>query len=285
MLTGKARGPPPRRSGPDGGRDEDGPDVRLQAGGARPKVPPPAAEETPPPLFDQWLACLKFVVGWNDQKKYPEEDIKDALRQHLAGEGIETVSAVDRLCDTVVPLLVDLRRIDSAVVKNVRGQALRNFKTVHISILRIVTFEMVREHETKLARMERRLQRKKEGGKAKLSDIADGSPYLAADISTLAKVVQHFRFDRAFSESLQQLIKSIRLSMKKKAGMAAGTEDAGNDKDGPPAKKRRKEAAAGEEEGADTGDAAADVGPAAKISQADTEPLPLARRKRSQADV
>lgn len=56
---------------------------------AKPKTwgaPPPLAEkpleepkeprQAPKPFFDQWLASLKFIAGWNDQKKYEAAEVQ-----------------------------------------------------------------------------------------------------------------------------------------------------------------------------------------------------------------
>lgn len=204
--------PPPRvvRGAPLWTRQLDGSDT-----GAKPKKPAMPIEVPAPPLFDQWLACLKFVTGWNDQRSHTTKEVKAALCEHLTEEGIENTGTVDQLCSTVVPLLLDLRRIDGAVVKNLKAEVLRGLKIVQVSILRIVTFELCRERDAKAA------QKKKDATSGGLQDsktadslprpaVHGGATYLASDISSLAKVVQHFRFDRTFSEGLHQLILSIR---------------------------------------------------------------------------
>lgn len=221
--------PPPLRPGSRLQRAPDAPVAKEEVPrgpakglGARPKVAAVPKEETaPPPLFDQWLACLKFVTGWNDQGSHTADQVRDALRQHLTEEGIDHTQCVAHLTATVVPLLLDLRRIDAAVVKNLKMEVLRGLKVVQVSILRIVTFELCREQDAKEALKSQRKNRKQAGGKA--ADAADGNklgshakPYLASDISSLAKVVQHFRFDRVFSQGLHQLILSIR--RQKRAG-------------------------------------------------------------------
>lgn len=167
------------------------------------------ALDAPPPLFDQWLACLKFLVGWNEAKPYDEAEVKGAFCEHLKEEGIESATVVDQLCATVVPLLLDVRRIDGAVVKNVGVQVLKRLKTVQVSILRVVAYELCRELDAKLAL---RMKKKAEGIKGVMSKPLNGAgaTYLAGDIASLAKVVQHFRFDRNFSGGLHQLITSIR---------------------------------------------------------------------------
>ena len=33
-------------------------------------------EQAPKPFFDQWLASLKFIAGWNDQKKYEAAQVR-----------------------------------------------------------------------------------------------------------------------------------------------------------------------------------------------------------------
>merc|ERR1712039_905756 len=92
---------------------------------------------------------LSSTSGWNDQSKYTDNEIKDAFREHLRDEGIDHRNTVDKLCGTIVPLLLDLRRIDEAVVKNLRQQVLRGLKIVQVCILRIVTFELFRERDMK----------------------------------------------------------------------------------------------------------------------------------------
>lgn len=184
------------------------------ADGARPKVPPPAPppEIPPPALFDQWLAVVKFLTGWNDQKKYAESDIRDALHEHLTFEGIEHVATVDKLCRTVVPLLLDLRSADQAIMKNMNVQLLKGRKIVEVNMLRVVTFELKRERAAKDSIAEKK--KTGDGG----SEVAEGAPHLLSDLHALAKTVQHFRFERGFSEGLQQLISSIRKGGKTKGG-------------------------------------------------------------------
>lgn len=211
-VKAKAWGvPPPLRGARGFGARSRVPDNDT---GAKPKKPPTVIPEAPaPPLFDQWLACLKFVTGWNDQCSHTASEVKKALREHLTEEGIENSRTVDRLCSTVVPLLLDLRRIDGAVVKNLKTEVLRGLKIVQVSILRIVTFELCRERDAKAA-----MKKREAFGAGGADDMKAGGPhavgngatYLASDISSLAKVVQHFRFDRTFSEGLHQLILSIR---------------------------------------------------------------------------
>lgn len=148
-------------------------------------APPPLREAPAPPFFDQWLAVLKFLTGWSERTCEAEE-IREALKEHLEDEAIEHPAAADRLCATIVPLLLDLRSVDYVIMKLLKEEACR-LKSIQVSILRIVTFELCRERE--------------EGG---------ASAYLASDISALAKAVQHFRFERGFHEMLQRLISRIR---------------------------------------------------------------------------
>jgi len=107
---------------------------------------------------------------------------------------------------------MDLRRIDGAVVKNLRAEVLRGLKIVQVSILRIVTFELCRERDFKAALKKKEASAAGADGRSAGGPLATGGgpTYLASDISSLAKVVQHFRFDRTFSEGLHQLILSIR---------------------------------------------------------------------------
>merc|ERR1712113_1111270 len=102
----------------------------------------------------------------------------------------------------VVPLLLDLRRIDEAVVKNLSKEVMGKLKIVQVSILRIVTFELFRERDVKEAKKKMDVDRGKDDPKKK----EDCGTYLAGDINSLAKVIGHFRFDRTFSEGLQQMI-------------------------------------------------------------------------------
>jgi len=263
--------PPPRvvRGVPLPTRQLDGGDT-----GAKPKRPAMPAEVPAPPLFDQWLACLKFVTGWNDQRSHTAKEVKAALCEHLIEEGIENTRTVDQLCSTVMPLLLDLRRIDGAVVKNLRAEVLRGLKIVQVSILRIVTFELCRERDAKAA------QKKKDATNGGLQETksahglprptAHGATYLASDISSLAKVVQHFRFDRTFSEGLHQLILSIR---RQKRVMKSGTLVT-----------KRHLTPAGAPDGAGTGPskrrkAGTGGGEAATIAaRAKTQPSPAARQ-------
>jgi len=161
-------------------------------------------EPPPPPFFDQWLACLKFIAGWNDQRKYSAREVKEAFSEHLAAEAIIGKKTVDQLCRTIVPLLMDLESVDATVVANLRKEVLKTLKIVQVCVLRIVTFELIREQAAKVA-----LKKKAKGGKAPQVP-ADGATYLASDISSLAKVVGHFRFEPVFTKGLHQLILSIR---------------------------------------------------------------------------
>lgn len=167
-----------------------------------------------PPLFNQWLACLKFVTGWNDQGSYSEEQVRRALREHLLCESICQPRCIANIASTIVPLLLDLRKIDAVVVKRLRPDVLRGLKVVQVSILRIVTFELCREQEAKDVDRIQQRKNKRNGdlavGKSCSSIDASTKPYLASDIGYLAKVVQHFRFDRSFNQGLRQLIISIR---------------------------------------------------------------------------
>mmetsp|Transcript_25326 Transcript_25326/g.67292 ORF Transcript_25326/g.67292 Transcript_25326/m.67292 type:complete len:405 (-) Transcript_25326:141-1355(-) len=298
--------PPPLRPGTRGKTADGSVPPPPKGIGARPKVsavPIPREETPPPPLFDQWLACLKFVTGWNDQGSHTADEVRDALREHLTEEGICHTQSVTQLTATVVPLLLDLRRIDAAVVKNLKMEVLRGLKVVQVSILRIVTFELCREQDAKeLLKVQRKKTKKKADGD-KDGDAAEGAklaghtkPYLASDISSLAKVVQHFRFDRTFSQGLHQLILSIRrqkraegkpgtpaaaTAKRKAAATAVGTEKSEKSEklapDGvrdavSPALKRRKSmgatcAAAGDDEGAADGVEAA-TPPAPKRNRA-----------------
>jgi len=243
----KAWGAPPPLRGARGlrARTRDLDDI-----GVKPKTPPVVIPEAPvPALFDQWLACLKFVTGWNDQCTHTAKEVKEALREHLRDEGIENPRTIDRLCSTVVPLLLDLRRIDGAVVKNLRAEVLRGLKIVQVSVLRIVTFELCRERDAKAA-LKRKLdgpggagaEERKTGG---LLAGAQGATYLASDISSLAKVVQHFRFDRSFSEGLHQLILSIRRQKRVvRTGVPAARRGAGAAEDATAGSRKRRAAEA-----------------------------------------
>lgn len=240
--------PPPLRPGSrtQRGRPKEGEVAAPPKGiGARPKVAAVPKEVAPPPLFDQWLACLKFITGWNDQGKHTAEEIRDALREHLADEGINHSKCMSELASTIVPLLLDVRQTDQAVVKNLRADARKGLRVVQVSILRIVTFELSREQDAKEALRNKRRDAKaaaaaKSGkggamvnGEAKEADktLVLKKPYLTSDISSLAKVVQHFRFDRTFSQGLHQLILSIRRQKRAGAGESAKTAGGAVDAD------------------------------------------------------
>ncbi|CAE7172053.1 FRA10AC1, partial [Symbiodinium pilosum] len=167
---------------------------------------PPEEEQPPPPFFDQWLASLKFVAGWNDQKKYQASEVKEAFSEYLAAEDIISKTTVEQLCRTIVPLLLDLERVDTMVVANLRTEVLRTLKIVQVCILRIVTFEMLREKSAKAEAA----KKKGKGKKAQGEVPPEGAAYLASDITSLAKVIQHFRFDQNFTKGVHQLIVAFR---------------------------------------------------------------------------
>lgn len=190
----------------------------LRSGSDVTDTAPPKPKEPPaPPLFDQWLACLKFLAGWNDQRKMAAKEVKEAVREHLTDEGIENSHTVGQICNTLVPLLLDIRSVDAAVMKYLKPELLRVLKTIQVTVLRIVTFELMRERDAKAASKKHKAVN---GGAAGTGTDGkadfEGAAYLTGDIASLAKVLQHFRFDRAFSEGVQQLIFSIRCS--KRAG-------------------------------------------------------------------
>lgn len=165
------------------------------------------------PFFDQWLAVLKFLNGWHEAKACAESEIREAFREHLANESIEQADTVDRLSGTVVPLLLDLRNIDAAVVKSLGADRLKGLKSIQISILRIVTFELCRERAAKASLKKRGRGNANGNGNGHVPSadvVANAAPHLASDINSLAKAVQHFRFDRSFNKLLQQLITHIR---------------------------------------------------------------------------
>eukprot|EP00747_Dinoflagellata_sp_TGD_P093690 gnl/TRDRNA2_/TRDRNA2_165850_c0_seq2.p1 gnl/TRDRNA2_/TRDRNA2_165850_c0~~gnl/TRDRNA2_/TRDRNA2_165850_c0_seq2.p1 ORF type:complete len:446 (+),score=111.63 gnl/TRDRNA2_/TRDRNA2_165850_c0_seq2:198-1340(+) len=189
----------------------------------RPPPPPPVPkDEGPePPMFECWLATLKFLTGWNDQRASDAETITRCYNALLTAEGIEHSIAVARLKESVVPLLLDLRRIDQAVVKHLPKQYLKGLRILQIQMVRVVTFELLRERDAKAAKLAKDRAAKKAGktvdnpGGAK-GQLGKDATYLVSDISSMAKIVQHFRFDRKFSEGLQNLIGSIRLKGKNK---------------------------------------------------------------------
>lgn len=187
-------------------------------------------------LFDQWLACLKFLVGWNEAATQDADAVRAALKEHLREEGIEGDKTAEQISATVVPLLLDVRRIDGAVVKNVKAQVVKGLKTVQVSILRIVAFELCRERDAK-AELKKRGAKSKARVNGKL-ELGPGATHLASDISSLAKVVAHFRFDKTFSHGLHQLITSIRTAGR--TGTGSG-KPAGSDSKG-----KRKESVATE---------------------------------------
>jgi len=228
----KAWGAPPPLSGKkkdaDRPPDAEGDDASVKAEEV------PEKDQPPPPFFDQWLASLKFIAGWNDQKKYEADQVEESFSQYLATEDIVSKHTVKQLCRTIVPLLSDLERVDSMVVANLRKEVLRTLKIVQVCILRIVTFELLREHSAKVVK-------KGKGKKQAASEIPpEGATYLASDITSLAKVIQHFRFDQTFTKGVHQLIVSIRrqkaekpeksksdrgLASRKRQGAATGDEE------------------------------------------------------------
>jgi len=190
----------------------------LPKNGAKPKAAPaPVVPKEPPapPLFDQWLAVLKFLTGWNDQRSYTTEDIEGALMEHLTEEGILNSGTTKQLCATIVPLLSDLRGTDKVVMKNVKKDVLKTLKIIQIFILRIVTFELIRERDAKAIAAKAPPPPVVKKVKGKKKEPKEGAPYLAADISTIAKTLQHFRFEGVFTLGLQKLIVTIRESKPK----------------------------------------------------------------------
>eukprot|EP00930_Biecheleria_cincta_P020920 TRINITY_DN15615_c1_g2_i1.p1 TRINITY_DN15615_c1_g2~~TRINITY_DN15615_c1_g2_i1.p1 ORF type:complete len:1300 (+),score=338.90 TRINITY_DN15615_c1_g2_i1:310-3900(+) len=174
----------------------------------KPADKPSPKEPPPPPFFDQWLASLKFIAGWNDQRKYQAREVKEAFNEHLESEAIFGKKVIEQLCRTIVPLLMDLESVDSMVVAHLKKEVLRTLKIVQVCILRIVTFELCREQTAKAS-----VRKKAKGAKAQQVP-PEGQTYLASDISSLAKVVGHFRFDPSFAKGLHQLILAIRRSKK-----------------------------------------------------------------------
>lgn len=180
---------------------------------AAPEQAEEQAEDTP--LFDQWLASLKFVNGWNDQAQRNSEQVSKCLREHLEEEGIEDGPCVGKLCCSLVPLLTDLRKIDVMVVKNLKPEVLKGLKIVHVNILRIVTSELCRERAAKdVLKVSKVKAKQRAASQLSVSDVRDGMPYLVSNIDTLAQVVRHFRLDRNFSKGLHQLILSFRREKK-----------------------------------------------------------------------
>lgn len=231
----KAWGLPPPLSGKKKAKEADAkpprePDVEAPLPEASPEV-----EQPPPPFFDQWLASLKFIAGWNDQKKYEASQVKEAFSEYLATEDIVGKTTVEQLCRTIVPLLLDLERVDTMVVANLKTEVLKTLKIVQVCILRIVTFEMLREASAKADAV----QKKGPKGKKVQPEVPpEGAAYLASDITSLAKVIQHFRFDQNFSKGVHELIVAFRKQKADKPRQEKGATKA------PPPKKRRVEAEA-----------------------------------------
>ncbi|CAJ1385776.1 unnamed protein product [Effrenium voratum] len=99
------------------------------------------------------------------------------------------------------------------VVANLKKEVLRTLKIVQVCILRIVTFELLREQAAKALRK----------GKGKKAEVPqEGVTYLASDITSLAKVIQHFRFDQTFTKGVHELIVSFRKQKAEKPKPAKG---------------------------------------------------------------
>jgi len=231
----KAWGAPPPLSGKKKDADR-GADAEMDDSTKPEEIP--ENDQPPPPFFDQWLASLKFIAGWNDQKKYEADQVKEAFSQYLAAEDIVSKDTVEQLCRTIVPLLLDLERVDSMVVANLRKEVLRTLKIVQVCILRIVTFELLREHSAKAA--------KKGRGKKQAEIPPEGATYLASDITSLAKVIQHFRFDQTFTKGVHQLIVSFRRQKPEKPEKLKPK--------GPASRKRQGQGAAESDDQMETGD-------------------------------
>jgi len=219
----------------------------VDAGKPAAEAAPAAKDPPPPPFFDQWLASLKFIAGWNDQRKYDAGEVKKAFSDHLAAEAVLNRKTVEQLCRTIVPLLLDLESVDSMVVANLRKEVLRTLKIVQVCILRVVTFELCREQSAKLS------QKKTKKGDAKAGPQIplDKQTYLASDISSLAKVVGHFKFEPTFTKGLHQLIIAIKRAKKDKILVQP---DAGKkEKETTPAAKKRGAGAAAAASAEDAG--------------------------------
>jgi len=234
----KAWGLPPPLSGKKKAKEADAKPPREPDVEATPPEASPEVEQPPPPFFDQWLASLKFIAGWNDQKKYEASQVREAFSEYLAAEDIVGKTTVEQLCRTIVPLLLDLERVDTMVVANLKTEVLKTLKIVQVCILRIVTFEMLREASAKADAV----QKKGPKGKKVQPEVPpEGAAYLASDITSLAKVIQHFRFDQNFSKGVHELIVAFRKQKADKPRQEKGTAGAPK---APPPKKRRVEAEA-----------------------------------------
>eukprot|EP00746_Dinoflagellata_sp_MGD_P139192 gnl/MRDRNA2_/MRDRNA2_72686_c0_seq1.p1 gnl/MRDRNA2_/MRDRNA2_72686_c0~~gnl/MRDRNA2_/MRDRNA2_72686_c0_seq1.p1 ORF type:complete len:194 (+),score=30.20 gnl/MRDRNA2_/MRDRNA2_72686_c0_seq1:89-670(+) len=137
-------------------------------------------------LFQKWLVTLKFLSGWNDQSKFERSELESWFRSFLRREGVEEV---DEVCQVVVPMMLNVRKIDMAVVRHVkacdtRGEQLKACKNVQVNILRVLAHELL---ESKFN-------------------------VFSTDPASLAKIVQHFRFDKSFNELLQVLTNSLKRS-------------------------------------------------------------------------
>lgn len=163
-----------------------------------------------PPIFDQWLACLKFMSGWTATRSQSEVQLTLALHEHLDSEGMDHPETVHRLCAIIVPMLLNLESIDAVVSKHLRVEARRNLTYVQVAILRIVTFEVCREADAKRERGDKAKEDK--AAKRSRKRHLNTETHFANDFSPLAKVVGHFRFDAVFSKATRDLILSLRKS-------------------------------------------------------------------------
>jgi len=150
---------------------------------------------------------LKLLTGWNDQKNYDVDEIRSHVTEHLSNEGIVEKKTVERLCNSLVPMMNKLRPVDKMLVKNVKADILRGAKIVQISFLRVVAYELMQEQDAKATLA---AQKKKDTKAAGPAGNDAGNTYLSKDIFSILKVVNHFKFEKSFQVALKNLIMSIR---------------------------------------------------------------------------
>lgn len=212
---------------------------RRAVEGATPKAPP-LQPPKPVSFFTLWLCALKFLVGWDDQKKRTEEDVHRAFTEHALAEEIHQDEVVQKLAKTLVPLLMGIRNVDETIVEQLKSMdsGFRAMRTIQVCILRILTFELDRERRER----ERKVKEKCVG-----ADPGDenGTTFLMSDVQALVKVIQHFKFDRNFSEGVHKLMIAIKRGVKKKKtpdGKAAETDPGGRAKEAPTPKRKSEDA-------------------------------------------
>jgi len=173
---------------------------------------PTTAAATAPTLFDQWLAVLNYIKDKQADDLLQESEVQKRLMEHLQMEGIRHRKTCKGLCNTVVPLLMDLSRIDASISKHLPARSMRQceIKELHTGVLRIVAFEFLREHNRRHACRAKR--KAEQDGDVRMDIELASAPMaltLSGDMLTLANLVKHFDFDLHFVRGLQRLIASI----------------------------------------------------------------------------